>query len=55
MSLLSPFFYKGFISENFYLEGNIPDKSDLLHVYVKGTVMIGVFTCSIFVGIPSYL
>jgi len=28
--VLSPFLFKGFISENFNQEGNIPDKSDLL-------------------------
>jgi len=45
----------GFISENFNWEGNTPDKSDLLHMYVRGAVMIGVFTCRIFIEIPSYL
>ena len=32
ISVLSPFLGKGFISENFNLEGKIPDESDLLHM-----------------------
>jgi hypothetical protein len=34
--------------------GEIRDESDLLHMYVRGAVMIGVFTCRIFIGIPPY-
>ena len=54
ISILSPFLCKGFISENFNQEGKIPDESDLLHMYVREAVMIGVFTCRIFIGIPPY-
>jgi len=54
ISILSPFLYNGFISENFNREGKITDESDLLHMYVKGDVMKGVFTFRIFIGIPSY-
>jgi len=55
ISVLSLFFCRCFISENFNQEGNIPGKSDLMRMYVRGVVMIGVFTCRIFIGIPSYL
>ena len=44
ISVMSPFLCKGFISENFNLEGKIPDESDLLHMYVRGDVMKGVLT-----------
>jgi hypothetical protein len=52
--VLSTLLHKGFISENFNQEGKIPDKSDLLHMYVRGDVMKGVLTFRIFIGIPSY-
>jgi len=55
ISVLSPFLCKGFTSENFNREGKIHDKSDLLHMYVRGDVMKGVLTFRIFIGIPSYL
>jgi hypothetical protein len=45
ISILSPFLCKGFISENFNQERKIPDKSDLLHMYVKGDVIKGILTC----------
>ena len=51
---LSPFLCKGFISENFNQEGKIPDKSDLLHTYVRGDVIKGVLTFKIFIRIQSY-
>jgi len=35
-SVLSPFLYKGFTSENFNLSGNIPVDKILLNMYVKG-------------------
>ena len=54
ISVLSPFICKGFISENFNQEGKIPDKSNLLHMYLKGDVMKSVLTFRIFVGIASY-
>jgi hypothetical protein len=54
ISILSPFLCYGFISENFDWEGKIPKGSDLLHMYVRGDVMKGVFTFRIFIGIPSY-
>jgi hypothetical protein len=52
--VLSPFLFKVFISANFNQEGKISDKSDLLHMYVKGDVMKGVLTFRIFIGIPSH-
>jgi hypothetical protein len=55
VSVWSPCLYKGFISDNFNWEGKIPGESDLLHMYVRGDVMKGVFTFRIFIGIPSYL
>jgi hypothetical protein len=42
------------MSENFSQEGKIPDKSELLHIYVKGDVIKGVLTFRIFIGISSY-
>jgi len=54
ISILSPFLSTGFISENFNQEGKIPDKSDLLHMYVRGDVMKGLLTFKIFIGIPSF-
>jgi hypothetical protein len=54
MSVLSPFLYKGFISENFNQQRKIPNESDLLHMYVRGYVIKGVFTFRILIGIPSY-
>ena len=54
MSVLPLFLCKGFISENFNWEGKIPDKSDLLHMYVRGDVMKGVLTFRIFIVIQSY-
>ena len=56
ISVLSPFLWKGFISENFNRGrgGGIPDESDLLHMYVREDVMKGVLTFRIFIGIPSY-
>jgi hypothetical protein len=54
ISILSPFLFKGFISENFNRDGKIPDEGDFLQMYVKGDVMKGVLTFRIFVGIPSY-
>jgi hypothetical protein len=54
ISVLSSILCKGFISENFNREGKVRDESDLLHVYVRGAVMIDVFTCKILIGIPSY-
>jgi hypothetical protein len=35
-SVLSPFLYKGFTSENFNVSGNIPVDKILLIMYVKG-------------------
>jgi len=55
ISVASPFLCEGFVSENFNQEGKMPDKSDLLHMYVRGVVMKGVLTFRIFRGIPSYL
>ena len=43
------FLFKGFISENFNQEGNIPDESDLLHMYVRGDVMKSVLTFRVFI------
>jgi len=40
--------------ENFNQEGKIPDKNDLLHMYVGEDVVKGVLTFRIFIGIPSY-
>ena len=54
LSVLSPFLCKGFISENYNWEGKVRDKSDLLHMYLRGGVMKGVLTSRIFIGIPSY-
>ena len=54
ISILFPFLCTGIISENFNREGNIPDESDILHIYVKGDVIKGVLIFKIFVGIPSY-
>ena len=54
ISVLSPFLCKGFISEHFNREGKIPDESDLVHMYVRGDVMKGVFTFRIFIGITSH-
>jgi len=54
MSVLSPFLYKGFISENFNQQRKIPNESDLLHMYVRGDAMKGVLTFRILIGIPSY-
>ena len=54
ISILSPFLCKGFISENFNWEGQIPDKSDLLHMYVREAVMKVACSFRIFIGIPSY-
>ena len=48
ISVLSPFLCKGFISENFNGEEKIPDKSDLLDMYVRHDVMKGVLTFRIF-------
>jgi len=54
ISILSPFLCKGFISENLNWEGKIPDKSDLLHMYVGGDVIRDALAFQIFIGIPSY-
>jgi hypothetical protein len=40
--------------KNFNLEGKMPDKSNLLHMYVREDVMKGILTFRIFMGIPSY-
>jgi len=42
------------LKRNFNLEGKIPEESDLLHMYVRGDMIQGVFTCRIFIGISSY-
>ena len=42
ISILSSFLCKGFISENFNGRRKLPDESDLLHMYVRGAMMIGV-------------
>jgi hypothetical protein len=52
MSVLSPFLYKGFISENFNQQRKIPNECDLLHMYVRGDAMKGVLTFRILIGIP---
>jgi len=54
MSVLSPFLYKVFISENFNQQRKIPNESDLLHMYVRGDVIKGVLTFRILIVIPSY-
>jgi len=54
ISVLSSFLCKGFISESFNQEGEIPDENDFLHIYVRRDVVKGVLTFRIFVGIPSY-
>jgi hypothetical protein len=41
MFCLSPFLNKGFISEYFRRSGNIPNESDLLHMWVNGLRMKG--------------
>ena len=52
--VLSPFLYKGFISENLNQDGTIPVESELLQIYVRGDVTKGVLTFRIFIGIPSH-
>jgi hypothetical protein len=54
MFVLSPFLYKGFISENFNQQRKIPNESGLLHMYVRGDAIKGVLTFRILIGIPSY-
>jgi hypothetical protein len=54
ISVLSPFLYIGFISENCNLSGNVQVESTLLHIYVKGVKINGLLIFKIFVVISSY-
>jgi len=52
--VLSPFLYIGLISEYFNLSGNVPVKSILLHIYVKGDTINGLLIFKFFVVISSH-
>jgi hypothetical protein len=50
---LSPFLNTGFTTENFNLDGKIPDERDLLQIYVKGEIIKGALIFNILVDIIS--
>jgi len=54
ISVLSPFLYMVFISENFNQQSKILKEIGLLHMYVRGVGIKGVLTFRIFIRISSY-